>query len=34
VGPGFDFEDFTILGNDAASAARLLAFDPDLASLI
>ena len=34
VGPGFDFEDFTILGNDAASAVRLLALDPDLASLI
>src|SRR5215203_3652443 len=34
VGPGFDFEDFTILGNDAASAVRLLALDPDLASLV
>lgn len=34
VGPGFDFEDFTILGNDAESAVRLLALDPELASLI
>ena len=34
VGPGFDFEDFTILGNDAASAVRLLALDPELASLV
>ena len=34
VGPGFDFEDFTILANDAASAVRLLALDPELASLV
>jgi predicted cupin superfamily sugar epimerase len=34
VGPGFDFEDFTILGNDAASTMRLVALDPELASLI
>jgi uncharacterized protein len=34
VGPGFDFEDFTILGNDAASAVRLLALVPELASLV
>jgi len=34
VGPGFDFEDFTILGNDAASAMRLLALGQDLASLV
>jgi uncharacterized protein len=34
VGPGFDFEDFTILGNDAASAMRLLALDQELASLV
>jgi len=34
VGPGFDFEDFTILGNDAASTVRLLALDPVLASLV
>jgi uncharacterized protein len=34
VGPGFDFEDFTILGNDAASTLRLLALDQGLASLI
>jgi predicted cupin superfamily sugar epimerase len=34
VGPGFDFEDFTILGNDAESTTRLLALDPELASLV
>jgi predicted cupin superfamily sugar epimerase len=34
VGPGFDFEDFTILGNDAASTMRLVALDPELASLV
>jgi predicted cupin superfamily sugar epimerase len=34
VGPGFDFADFTILADDAASAARLLALDAELASLI
>jgi predicted cupin superfamily sugar epimerase len=34
VGPGFDFEDFTILGSDAASTVRLLALDPELATLI
>ena len=34
VGPGFDFEDFTILSNDAASTARLLALDPELAALV
>ena len=33
-GSGFDFEDFTILGNDAASTLRLLALDQELASLI
>ena len=33
MGPGFDFEDFTILANDAASTVRLLALDPELASL-
>ena len=34
VAPGFDFEDFTILGSDAASTLRLLALDQELASLI
>jgi uncharacterized protein len=34
VGPGFDFEDFSILANDAASTTRLLASWPDLASLV
>jgi uncharacterized protein len=34
VGPGFDFADFSILADDAANAARLLANWPDLASLI
>jgi len=34
VGPGFDFADFTILANDPPSIVRLLALDPDLASLI
>jgi len=34
VAPGFDFEDFTILGSDAASTVRLLALDPEFASLI
>jgi predicted cupin superfamily sugar epimerase len=34
VGPGFDFADFAILADDPASAARLLATCPDLASLI
>ena len=34
VGPGFDFEDFTILGSDAQSTTRLLALDPELASLV
>lgn len=34
VAPGFDFEDFTILGNDATSAVRLLALDQELASLV
>jgi len=34
VAPGFDFEDFTILGNDAASTLRLLALNQGLASLI
>jgi predicted cupin superfamily sugar epimerase len=34
VGPGFDFADFTILADDAATAARVLATWPDAASLI
>jgi predicted cupin superfamily sugar epimerase len=34
VGPGFDFADFAILADDAASASRLLATWPELASLI
>jgi len=34
VGPGFDFADFTILADDAASATRLLALDPEFASLV
>ena len=34
VGPGFDFADFSILADDAASAARLLALAADLASLV
>jgi len=34
VGPGFDFADFTLLADDAACTARLLALDPELASLI
>jgi predicted cupin superfamily sugar epimerase len=34
VGPGFDFADFTILANDAPAIVRLLALDPELASLI
>jgi predicted cupin superfamily sugar epimerase len=34
VGPGFDFADFTILANDPPSIVRLLALDPELASLI
>jgi predicted cupin superfamily sugar epimerase len=34
VGPGFDFEDFTMLGDDEVSAGRLLALDPGLASLV
>jgi uncharacterized protein len=34
VGPGFDFADFTLLADDAPSAARLLALDAELASLI
>jgi uncharacterized protein len=34
VGPGFDFADFTILADDAASAARLLDTWPQIASLI
>ena len=34
VGPGFDFEDFTILSNDVESTVRLLALDPALASLV
>ena len=34
VGPGFDFADFTILADDNASLVRLLALDPELASLV
>jgi predicted cupin superfamily sugar epimerase len=34
VGPGFDFADFSILADDAATAARVLAVWPDLASLV
>jgi uncharacterized protein len=34
VGPGFDFEDFTILSNETTSTVRLLALAPDLASLL
>ena len=34
VGPGFDFEDFAILGNDAETTVRLLALDPEFASLV
>ena len=34
VGPGFDFADFAILADDAASASRLLASWPEVASLI
>jgi len=34
VGPGFDFADFTILADDDATAARLLATWPELSSLL
>ncbi|MEJ0084463.1 MAG: cupin domain-containing protein [Pseudomonadota bacterium] len=34
VAPGFDFADFTILADDAATAARLLPLDADLASML
>jgi predicted cupin superfamily sugar epimerase len=34
VGPGFDFADFAILADDAATAARLLESWPDVASLL
>lgn len=34
VAPGFDFADFAILADDAATAARLLALDADLASML
>ena len=34
VGPGFDFADFTILADDAANIARLLALDPDFAAMV
>ena len=34
VGPGFDFADFAILADDAASASRLLAKWPELATLV
>jgi len=34
VGPGFDFEDFTLLGSDAESTVRMLALDPEFASLV
>jgi predicted cupin superfamily sugar epimerase len=34
VGPGFDFGDFTILADDATTAAQVLANWPEVASLI
>lgn len=34
VGPGFDFADFSLLADEAASAARVRAQWPDMASLI
>jgi predicted cupin superfamily sugar epimerase len=34
VGPGFDFADFAILADDAATAARLMALDADFASML
>ena len=34
VGPGFDFEDFSMLSDDAGCAARVRTNWPDLASLI
>jgi predicted cupin superfamily sugar epimerase len=34
VAPGFDFADFSILADDAATAARLLALDADFASML
>ena len=34
VGPGFDFEDFTMLADDAATAERVRSQWPELASLI
>jgi len=34
VGPGFDFADFTILANDPPSIVRLMALDPEFASLV
>jgi predicted cupin superfamily sugar epimerase len=34
VGPGFDFADFTILADDNACLVRLLALDPEFASLV
>jgi uncharacterized protein len=34
VGPGFDFADFAILADDAATAARLLALNPEFATLL
>jgi uncharacterized protein len=34
VAPGFDFADFSILADDAATAARLLALGGDLAHLL
>jgi uncharacterized protein len=33
VAPGFDFEDFSMLGDDPAAVARLVARFPDLATL-
>jgi uncharacterized protein len=34
VAPGFDFADFTMLADDAQGTERLLALDPDFASLV
>lgn len=34
VGPGFVFEDFRLIGNDAAAASRLREAHPDLAQLL
>jgi uncharacterized protein len=34
VAPGFDFADFTILADDPPSTVRLLALDPEFATLV